>query len=161
MFLSGEWKWSWDPKTIVIKDDGSSNFTSHQHCDFCCFGYAGSSLLCTGFLYVRQVGLLLIAVHGLLIAAVSLVAKHGLQKTQSLVVVAHKLSCSTAHRIFLHQGSNRDRTVSPALAGRFLITGPPGKSSRVVLSKALLLSRLQSPLSIKWEISKEEHTLIQ
>ena len=34
----------------------------------------------------------------------------------------HGLSCSMACRIFLDQGSNP----SPALADRFLITGPPG-----------------------------------
>ena len=38
------------------------------------------------------------------------------------VVVAHRLSCPTAHGIFPDQGSNR----SLALAGRFFTTGPQG-----------------------------------
>ena len=40
------------------------------------------------------------------------------------VVMAHRLSCSTACGIFPDQGSS----VSPALAGGFLTTAPPGKS---------------------------------
>ena len=44
------------------------------------------------------------------------------------VVVAHGLSCSVACGIFLDQGSN---PVSPALAGRFFTTRPPGKLSEV------------------------------
>ena len=40
------------------------------------------------------------------------------------VVVAHGLSCSEACGIFSDQGLNS----SPALAGRFLPTEPPGKS---------------------------------
>ena len=41
------------------------------------------------------------------------------------VVVAHGLSCPTACEIFLGQESN---PLSPALAGVFLTTGPPGWS---------------------------------
>lgn len=41
------------------------------------------------------------------------------------IVVAHELSCSVACGIFLNQGSN---LCPPALAGRFLTTGPPEKS---------------------------------
>ena len=37
----------------------------------------------------------------------------------------HKLSCSMACGILPHKGSN---PCSPALEGRFLTTGPPGKS---------------------------------
>ena len=39
--------------------------------------------------------------------------------------VALRLSCSETHGIFLDQGLN---PCPPALAGRFLTTGPPGKS---------------------------------
>ena len=41
------------------------------------------------------------------------------------VVVASRLSCPMACGNFLDQGSN---PMSPALAGGFLTTGPPGKS---------------------------------
>ena len=41
------------------------------------FGCAGSSMLYMGFLYLQQVGLLLIAVHGLT-AVASLVVEHKL-----------------------------------------------------------------------------------
>ena len=58
-------------------------------------------------------GLLFVQVHRLLIAVASLVAEHGLQacRLQQLwhvdsVVVARGLSCSSAHGIFLDQGSN-------------------------------------------------------
>ena len=69
-------------------------------------------------------GLLFVAVHGFLIAVVSLVVEHGCQaqrlqqlqhtgsvvvahglQSTGLVVVAHGLSCSTACGIFLDQGS--------------------------------------------------------
>ena len=53
-----------------------------------------------------------VAVRGLLIVMVSL-------------VVAHGFRCSAACGIFPDQGSN---PWSPALAGRFLTTAPPGKS---------------------------------
>ena len=89
------------------------------------FGCVGSSLLHVGFLQLRRAGVTLrcgarashcsgfshcgaralgarasvVAAHGLSIVT------HGLQSTGS-VVVAHKLSCSTACGIFLDQGSN-------------------------------------------------------
>jgi len=40
------------------------------------------------------------------------------------VVAVYRLICSAAHGIFLDQGLN---PVSPALAGRFFTTEPPGK----------------------------------
>ena len=42
------------------------------------------------------------------------------------VLVAHRLSCPAACEIFPDQGLN---PWSPTLAGRFLTTGPPGKST--------------------------------
>ena len=50
-------------------------------------------------------GPLFVEVRGFLIAAVSLVAEHGLQSAGS-VIVAHGLSCSAAYGIFPDQGLN-------------------------------------------------------
>ena len=66
----------------------------------------------------------LVAVRRLLIAVAYLVAEHRLQGVQASVVVVHGLACPMACGIFPGQ----DRTHTPALAGRFLTTGPPGKS---------------------------------
>ena len=98
----------------------------------------GPSLSC------REQGLLFIAVHGLFIAVASLVAEYGLQarglqqlwhvgsvvvarglQSTGTVVVVHGLSCSVACGIFPEPGLE---PMSPALAGRFLTTAPPGKS---------------------------------
>ena len=70
-------------------------------------------------------GLFFVVVLGLLIAAAPLTAKHRLQST-GLVAVVLGLSCPSAYGIFLDQGAE---AVFPALAGGFLSTGPPGKSS--------------------------------
>ena len=73
-------------------------------------------------------GLLFVVVCELLIAVGSLVAEHRLQ--------AHRLrSCPVACEIFLDQGS---KPMSPASAGRFLTTGPPGKSLSFSFWLALL-----------------------
>ena len=69
-------------------------------------------------------GLFFVVVPGLLIAAAPLTAEHRLQ-SMGLVAVVLGLSCPSAYGIFLDQGSE---AVSPALAGGFLSTGPPGKS---------------------------------
>ena len=76
----------------------------------------------------------LVAVFSLLIAAASFVVEGGLAWTSGVaapgthntgaIVVAHGLSCSAAYGIFPDQGSN---PVSPALAGGFFTTQPPGK----------------------------------
>ena len=67
-----------------------------------------------------------------------LVSEHGLQsrRLQQLwhagsVVVAHGLSCSAACGIFPDQGLNP----CPALAGGFLTTAPPGKSTQYSLNE--------------------------
>ena len=89
-------------------------------------------------------GLFVVVVCGLLIAVASLVVEHRLQvcRLQQLwhtgsgavacrlqsagsVVVVHGLSCSTACRILPGPGL---KPLSPALAGGFLTTVPPGKS---------------------------------
>ena len=102
---------------------------------FFVFGSTGPSLLCPSFLKLRQVGLLLAAVCGLLIMVISLVAElrlwmHGLQELQFLgsraqaqVVEAHGLSCSTAFGVFPDQGLNL-----PALAGGLSSPVPPAMS---------------------------------
>ena len=111
------------------KEEKGVSFGPLEFFWFCfCFLFVcvGSSLLRVGFLQLR-----LIAVCRLLIAVASLVAEHGLQahRLQQLwhvgsVVVAHGLSSSTVCGIFPDQGS---KPVSPALAGGFLTTAPPGK----------------------------------
>ena len=68
-------------------------------------------------------GPLFIAVRGPLTVAASLVGEHKLQ-TRRLSSVAHGPSCSAAWGTFPDQGSE---PVSPALAGRFSTTVPPGK----------------------------------
>ena len=66
----------------------------------------------------------LVEVYRLLIAVASLVVKLGFYSAWASVVVVCGLSCPEAYGIFLDQKWN----LSPALAGGFLATGPPGKS---------------------------------
>ena len=81
----------------------------------CCFSWALPSC---------DQGLLFIAVHRLLIEVASFVEEHGLEGTWTSVVVGHGLSCSEVCAMFPDQGLN---TMSPALAGGFFTTRPPGK----------------------------------
>ena len=74
-----------------------------------------------------------LAVHGLLTVVLSLAAEHRLlvHSLQSLwcsgsVVVVLELGCSKACGVFLDQGEN---ACPLHVAGRFLSTVPPGKSS--------------------------------
>ena len=69
-------------------------------------------------LYLQQAGLLL--------AVASLVAEHGLQSTRASVFVARGLSCSEACGILVRRPGME--TMSAVLAGRFLTTGPSGKT---------------------------------
>ena len=78
---------------------------------------------------VGEQGLLSIVVHGLLILVASRCGAPALG-AQATVVVAPGLCCSPARAVFLDQGS----TMSPALAGRFLPTTPPGKSLQLLLT---------------------------
>ena len=78
---------------------------------------------CLGSSIAVSRGYSLAAVCGLLTVVASLVVGHRLWGTGSVVVVCRP-SCSKACGIFPDQGSN----LSPALAGRFLTTGPLGKS---------------------------------
>ena len=58
--------------------------------------------------------------------------------------MAHGLSCSVAHGNLPGPGLE---PVSPALAGRFLSTEPPGKSSALVFKKIIL-----SPNEWPWHL---------
>ena len=108
----------------------------------CC---AGSSLVAE-----KNGGYSLVAVCGLLMALASLVAEHRLQGVRASVIMAHRFgswnssalehklnSCSTWAQ-FLHGMWNLPRLgirlVSPALAGRFSTTKPPGKPPSSCLS---------------------------
>ena len=87
-----------------------------------------------------------VAVHGLLIVVASLVVEHGLQNVQASAGAAQGLGgCSSGalkHRLNSYGAwaqllcnmwdlpRPEIEPVSPALAGRFLTTGPPGKSRR-------------------------------
>ena len=100
----------------------------------CCFSWALPNC---------DQGLLFIAVHKLLIEVASFVEEHGLKGTWTSVVAGHGLSscgswvlehrlsscgdglsCSEVCAMFPDQGLN---TMSPALAGGFFTTRPPGK----------------------------------
>ena len=74
-------------------------------------------------------GLLFVAVLGLLIAVASRCGAQALGARAS-VVVAHGLSCSAACGIFPRP---EIESVSPALAGGFLTSAPPGKPQSDVL----------------------------
>ena len=80
---------------------------AHIHKNFYLFIYfwlCWLFLLCVPFSSCGKCGLLLIAVHELLIVEASLVVEHGPQSTGS-VAVALKLCCFTACGIFPDQGS--------------------------------------------------------
>ena len=71
------------------------------------FGCTGSLLLPVGFLSSSgKQAVLLVVVHGLLIAKASVVAEHRLWGVWATVVVAHGPSWPMACGIFLNQGFN-------------------------------------------------------
>ena len=92
------------------------------------FDCVGSSFLCEGFLQLRRAGATLHAVCGPLTVAASLVAEHKLQ--------TRRLSSCGARAQMLHGMWDLPRPglepVSPALAGRFSTTVPPGKPQLIV-----------------------------
>ena len=105
-------------------------------------------------------GLLFIAVQGLLIAVASLVEEHGLYAhglqqlwTVGSVVVARRLQ-STASVVVAHSTWDPPgpglEPVSPALAGGFLTTAPPGKPAICCFTQFCLSSHFPFP---KFEIS--------
>ena len=100
---------------------------------------------CFPWVFLACVGFLYFAVPELLIAVASAVAEHGsshagLQQLQHAgsVVVAKGLTCSVARGIFPDQGTE---PMSPALAGGFLTTVPPGKSHPIFLTTQNQTSR--------------------
>ena len=74
-------------------------------------------------------------------------------RLQSSVLVAFGLCCSTACGIFLNQGSN---PVSPALAGGFFPTEPPGKPPSLVFKwpmsilKGFTFAQLFTLAEVRW-----------
>ena len=99
-------------------------------------------------------GCSLVAVHSLLIAVTSLLEEPRLQSTGS-TLVAHRLSCSKACRIFL-DGSGIE-PVSPALAGD---TSPLSHRENpsfhsfntiysVIIPKCIVLSILQGNIAMR------------
>ena len=105
------------------------------------FGCAGSSLLCAGFLQLRQIGgILSQRAWGSLCSGFSCCREQALG-AQASVAVACRLS-SHSTRAQLLPGPSRStmllgmwdhpglwlEPMSPTLAGEFLTTGPPGKS---------------------------------
>ena len=76
-------------------------------------------------------------VPGLFIVATPLVAAHRLLGTRASVFVVHSLSCCGSWALLLHSMWYIPRPgiepLSPALAGGFLTTGPPGTSSCMLL----------------------------
>ena len=81
----------------------------------------------------------LVVVQGLLIVVASLVAEHGLLSLQASEALGLS-SCGT--QAYLHCSMwNLPRLgielMSPALAGRFLTTGPPGKPRKANLKGAV------------------------
>ena len=93
------------------------------------YGCVGSSFLCEGFLQLRQVGgPLLIAVRGPLIIAASLVAEHRLQ-------MCRLSNCGSRAQLLRGMWDPPRpglKPVSPALAGRFSTTAPPGKPLELI-----------------------------
>ena len=93
-------------------------------------------------------GATLAAVQGFLIIVASVVVEHRRWGTQASVVGAHGLSCPEACGVFPDQGSN---LWSPALAGRFLTTGPSGKSR----NSFLYVSYFRSPnVIMQYQVNK-------
>ena len=115
-------------------------------------------LHCCAWAFSSCSELLFVAVCGLLIVVASLVVEHGLQ-AQASVVVAHGLSNCDSRALERRLSSCGARAqllcgmwdlpgpglepVSPALAGGFLTTVPPGKPlSSIFVSTLILLSSL-------------------
>ena len=82
----------------------------------------------------------LVAICGLLLTVGSLVAEHGLSGVGS-VVLAWGLSYPVGKGMWV-SGPGIE-PVSPALAGRFLTTGPPGKSPNpcILIQKDLFFQK--------------------
>ena len=104
------------------------------------FDCAGSLLLYMGFSLVAASRDYSVAViHGLLIVVASLVGENGLQGVPASVAAAPGLlstdSTAVGHQLSCHLPRPRIEPVSPALAGGFPTTEPPGKPQRALLHK--------------------------
>ena len=81
-------------------------------------------------------GLLFVVAHGPLTVLASLVAEHGAPSTQASVVAAHRLSSCGARAQLLRGMWDPPgpglKPMSPALAGEFSTTAPPGKPLRMI-----------------------------
>ena len=123
--------------------------------DLCCCAWAFSSC--------GEWGPLFVAVHGLLIAVASLVAEHGLWSAGSVVGAGRLSSCgSQALECRLSSCGTRAQlfrsmwdlpgpgleSVSPALAGRFLNTVPPGKPPYIGFYLVVSFLRYEPPLRL-------------
>ena len=66
---------------------------------------------------------------------------------QASAVAMHRRSCPTLHGFFLDQRLNpcplQIEPMSPGLAGRFLSTGPPGKSSQTFKLRNIIFKNLK------------------
>ena len=90
-----------------------------------------------------QRGLLFVVVCGLLIALASFVAEHGLQVRRlsscgSWALECRLSSCGALAQLLRGMWSlpgPGHELVSPALAGRFLTTAPPGKSKKTLFKR--------------------------
>ena len=108
------------------------------------FGCVGLRCCVPAFSSCGERGLLLVVVRGLLVAVASLVAEHGLEacgltNCGSLALERRLSSCGTRalllHGLWDLPGPGL-KPASPALAGGFLTTAPPGKP-RIAALKCL------------------------
>ena len=91
---------------------------------FCLFWLAGSSLWCMGFSCCEAQALECVG-------SVCAVCRLSGRSSWASLVVVHGLSCPTACGILVPRPGIEP--TSPALEGGFSTTGPPGKSSMVVI----------------------------
>ena len=137
-------------KRKSLKTSPSYLLTSVFICSFI-FGGAGSSLLHTGSLWLWWVGLLFIAVCGLLTVVAFLVLEHGLWGVQASVVVTRGLSSTGSTVVAAELSSSAGmwdlsgsgiEPMTPALAGWFFTFETPGKP--------LTLKRLD--IRVEWSV---------
>ena len=95
-----------------------------------------SDLWAFSFFHLQQVGATFVAVHGLLIAVASRCRARALGAWASVVVACGLSSCGTQAWLLCGTwdlpGPGLE-PMSPALAGGFLTTAPPGKSWSCIL----------------------------
>ena len=140
----------------VYKKIIKSTATNLKYIFFNLFLAALGLCCCTqGFSSCGEQGLLFIVVHVLLIAVASFVAKHRPQSVWASVVVARGLSSCGSRGLERRLSSCGAQAqllrgrwdlpgpglepLSPALAGGFLTTAPPGKSPRYILKQVSTL----------------------